>query len=391
MRLKLKLTCLTALVLGGCMTQPKQLNTVPKIETQVIESDDSRAVNSTAEGSIPADEVVSETISSTYHSLANSIDAYLTDQKFNGVTLVASEGEIILRKGYGVANVAEQEEMSVNHQFHIASVSKSFVAVSILQLVEAGKITLDQTIDQYFPDMPNADRITIHQLLTHTSGLYSGDDLTNYSKLTTVDEIIAPAFKASNLYYEEPGTYSIYSNLGYDVLGPIIEQVSGQTYEEYLQEHILDPVGMTHSGLNTSGEPLEALATAYNGNIAEGYEAAVLHPSFGYSSGGLHSTAMDLYKYDRALQNNTLISKESYDLMTQEYSKIGNKPYGYGWYVNAGVENTVSHTGNLIGWHSMLLRHQEDKVTVILLTNHDESDMYMSYNIARLVLSEVDS
>lgn len=391
MRLKLKSTCLTALVLGGCMTQPKQLNTIPKIETQVIESDDSRVVNSTAEGSIPADEVVSETISSTYHSLANSIDAYLTDQKFNGVTLVASEGEIILRKGYGVANVAEQEEMSVNHQFHIASVSKSFVAVSILQLVEAGKITLDQTIDQYFPDMPNADRITIHQLLTHTSGLYSGDDLTNYSKLTTVDEIIAPAFKASNLYYEEPGTYSIYSNLGYDVLGSIIEQVSGQTYEEYLQEHILNPVGMTHSGLNTSGEPLEALATAYNGNIAEGYEAAVLHPSFGYSSGGLHSTAMDLYKYDRALQNNTLISKESYDLMTQEYSKIGNKPYGYGWYVNAGVENTVSHTGNLIGWHSMLLRHQEDKVTVILLTNHDESDMYMSYNIARLVLSEVDS
>lgn len=385
MNIKLQFACLTALILGGCMTQPKQLNTVPKIETQVIESDDSRAVNSTA------DEVVSETISSTYHSLANSIDAYLTDQKFNGVTLVASEGEIILRKGYGVANVAEQEEMSVNHQFHIASVSKSFVAVSILQLVEAGKITLDQTIDQYFPDMPNADRITIHQLLTHTSGLYSGDDLTNYSKLTTVDEIIAPAFKASNLYYEEPGTYSIYSNLGYDVLGSIIEQVSGQPYEEYLQEHILDPVGMTHSGLNTSGEPLEALATAYNGNIAEGYEAAVLHPSFGYSSGGLHSTAMDLYKYDRALQNNTLISKESYDLMTQEYSKIGNKPYGYGWYVNAGVENTVSHTGNLIGWHSMLLRHQEDKVTVILLTNHDESDMYMSYNIARLVLSEVDS
>ena len=391
MRLKLKLTCLTALVLGGCMTQPKQLNTVPKIETQVIESDDSRAVNSTAEGSIPADEVVSEMISSTYHSLANSIDAYLVDQKFNGVTLVASEGEIILLKGYGLANVAEQEEMSVNHQFHIASVSKSFVAVSILQLVEAGKITLDQTIDKYFPDMLNADRITIHQLLTHTSGLYSGDDLTNYSKLTTVDEIIAPAFKASNLYYEEPGTYSIYSNLGYDVLGAIIEQVSGQPYEEYLQEHILDPVGMTYSGLNTSGELLEALATAYNGNIAEGDEAAVLHPSFGYSSGGLHSTAMDLYKYDRALQNNTLISQESYDLMTQEYTKIGNKPYGYGWYVNAGVENTVSHTGNLIGWHSMLLRHQEDKVTVILLTNHDESDMYMSYNIARLVLSEVDS
>ena len=381
MKIKYNLTCLMTLLLVGCGIQSKQLNMIPKLNTQQVESKENEAM----------DEIITETVSSTYPMLAESINAYLVDQEFNGVTLVASEGEIILLKGYGLANAAQDEEMSVNHQFHIASVSKSFVAVSILQLVEAGKLTLDQTIDLYFPDMSHADQITIHQLLTHTSGLYSGDDLTNYSKVTTIDEIIAPAFKTSNLYYEEPGTYSIYSNLGYDVLGAIIEKVSGQSYEEYLQEHILDPTGMTHSGLNISNEPLELLATAYNGNISEGSEAVVLHPSFGYSSGGMHSTAMDLYKYDRALRNNTLISKASYDLMTQAYSKIGNKPYGYGWYVNSGVENTISHTGNLIGWHSMFLRHQEDKVTVILLTNHDESDMYMAYNIARLVLSEVES
>lgn len=335
-------------------------------------------------------EVVSEIISSNYQPLAESLDAYLLDQSFNGVTLVASGDQIILLKAYGLAQVNEQEEMTVDHQFQIASVSKSFVAVSILQLVEAGKLTLDQTIDKYFPDMPNAELITIHQLLTHTSGLYSGDDLTNYSQVTTVDEIIAPAFKSSNLYYEEPGTYSIYSNLGYDVLGAIIEQVSGQTYADYIEEHVLIPAGMTQSGLNMEGLVLENMATAYNGNISEGDEAKVLHPSFGYSSGGLHSTAMDLYKYDRALHSNLLISQESYDLMTQESSKVGTKSYGYGWYVNTGVEDTVSHPGNLIGWHSMLLRHQEDKVTVILLTNHDENDMFMAYNLARLVLAEVE-
>lgn len=360
----------------GCSPQPKSLNVVPKVAMEEIEVEELT--------------VVSEMISSDYQPLADSLDAYLLDQTFNGVALVASGDEIILLKAYGLAQVSEQEEMTVNHQFQIASVSKSFVAVSILQLVEAGKLTLDQTIDKYFPDMPNSELITIHQLLTHTSGLYSGDDLTNYSQVTTVDEIIAPAFKDSNLYYEEPGTYSIYSNLGYDVLGAIIEQVSGQTYADYIEEHILIPAGMTQSGLNIEGLPLEKMATAYNGNISEGYEAEVLHPSFGYSSGGLHSTAMDLYKYDRALHSNLLISQESYDLMTQEYSKVGTKPYGYGWYVNAGVDETVSHTGNLIGWHSMLLRHQEDKVTVILLTNHDESDMFMAYNLARLVLAEVE-
>ena len=272
MKIKYKLTCLMTLLLVGCGIQSKQLNMIPKLNTQQVESKENEAM----------DEIITETVSSTYPMLAESINAYLVDQEFNGVTLVASEGEIILLKGYGLANAAQDEEMSVNHQFHIASVSKSFVAVSILQLVEAGKLTLDQTIDLYFPDMPHADQITIHQLLTHTSGLYSGDDLTNYSKVTTIDEIIAPAFKTSNLYYEEPGTYSIYSNLGYDVLGAIIEKVSGQSYEEYLQEHILDPTGMTHSGLNISNEPLELLATAYNGNISEGSEAVVLHPSFGY-------------------------------------------------------------------------------------------------------------
>ena len=378
MKNQLQLIALVSIlmVIGGCSPQLKALNVVPKPEIETVE--------------LESLEVVSEIISSNYEPLAESLDAYLLDQSFNGVTLVASGDQIILLKAYGLAQVNEQEEMTVDHQFQIASVSKSFVAVSILQLVEAGKLTLDQTIDKYFPDMPNAELITIHQLLTHTSGLYSGDDLTNYSQVTTVDEIIAPAFKSSNLYYEEPGTYSIYSNLGYDVLGAIIEHVSGQTYADYIEEHVLIPAGMTQSGLNMEGLVLENMATAYNGNISEGDEAKVLHPSFGYSSGGLHSTAMDLYKYDRALHSNLLISQESYDLMTQESSKVGTKSYGYGWYVNTGVEDTVSHPGNLIGWHSMLLRHQEDKVTVILLTNHDENDMFMAYNLARLVLAEVE-
>ena len=379
----LAVAIVTAL-LSGCQ---KSGHEEFKMESSLEESD---VIDIASQEETVEEEIVTEIISKDYETVAKSIDAYLQEQLFNGVALVSTGDDLILVKGYGLANVENHEPMTIDKKFQIASVSKSFVAVSILQLVEAGKLTLDQTIDKYFPDMPNAELITIHQLLTHTSGLYSGDDLTNYSQVTTVDEIIAPAFKSSNLYYEEPGTYSIYSNLGYDVLGAIIEQVSGQTYADYIEEHVLIPAGMTQSGLNMEGLVLENMATAYNGNISEGDEAKVLHPSFGYSSGGLHSTAMDLYKYDRALHSNLLISQESYDLMTQESSKVGTKSYGYGWYVNTGVEDTVSHPGNLIGWHSMLLRHQEDKVTVILLTNHDENDMFMAYNLARLVLAEVE-
>ncbi len=100
---------------------------------------------------------------------------------------------------------------------------------------------------------------------------------------------------------------------------------------------------------------------------------------------------MDLFKYDRALAKNELISEESFKMMSTPYSKIGNKDYGYGWYVDMYLENTIFHPGNLIGWHSMLLHHKEDKVSVILLTNHDESDMNMAFTIARLVLTNLES
>ena len=147
-----------SLLLGGCARSTKMLNVVPKNETEVIE--------------IETKEEVTPVFSSDYQTLATALDAYLVEESFNGVSLIASGDEIILFNSYGLANVENQEPLTVDHQFQIASVSKSFVAVSILQLVEARKLTLDQTIDKYFPDMPNAKEITIHQLLTHTSGLY---------------------------------------------------------------------------------------------------------------------------------------------------------------------------------------------------------------------------
>ena len=113
MKIKFNLIGLMTLLLVGCGIQSKQLNMIPKLNNQSVESNENEAI----------DEVITETVSLTYPTLAESIDAYLVDQAFNGVTLVASEGEIILLKGYGLANVAQSEEMSVNHQFHIASVS----------------------------------------------------------------------------------------------------------------------------------------------------------------------------------------------------------------------------------------------------------------------------
>ena len=380
----LAVAIVTAL-LSGCQ---KSGHEEFKMESSLEESD---VIDIASQEETVEEEIVTEIISKDYETVAKSIDAYLQEQLFNGVALVSTGDDLILVKGYGLANVENHEPMTIDKKFQIASVSKSFVAVSILQLVESGQLTLEQTIDTYFPTLPHGEEITIHQLLTHTSALYSGDDLTNYNQATTLDQVIADAFKENNLYYEEPGVYAIYSNLGYDLLGAIIEQITRMSYADYVRLNILEPCEMTDSGLNMDAVPLDNMATAYNGNIAEGYNAKILNPSFGYASGGLHSTVMDLFKYDRALAKNELISEESFKMMSTPYSKIGNKDYGYGWYVDMYLENTISHPGNLIGWHSMLLHHKEDKVSVILLTNHDESDMNMAFTIARLVLTNLES
>lgn len=324
-----------------------------------------------------------------FSGIAQGIDLYLNEQKFNGVALVSSGDTIILQESYGYANMDDKELLENDDIFQIASVSKSFAAVSALQLVEKGLLKLDQPVSDFFPDMPNAHLMTIHNLLTHTSGLYS-DNMSYYSKETPLEETLSYAFKQNNLRHGSVGPVT-YSNLGYDLLGAIIEQITGKTYAEYIDENIIKPAGMTSTALNMKGELIENLVTPYNGNIADNYEAKYFHPSFGYASGGIHSTALDLFKYDRALANNKLISAKSYDLLGQEYSSIGSKPYGYGFYTNVyNINNVISHPGHLIGWHSMYLRENDDKVSVILLTNHDESDMNMAYYIAQFVLQNID-
>ena len=318
--------------------------------------------------------------------LATNIDDFLNESNFNGVALIAKEDQIIMLNAYGVANVENEIPMSVNTQFQIGSVSKPFIAISILQLIERGDLALDQTIDEFFPELERGSEITIHQLLTHSSGLNSGDGLARYSSFTTPEELISYAFKNIR-YHNEPGFVS-YSNLGYDMLGVIVEKITGQSYETYLQENILDIAHMTNSGLNTEGIKLENLATAYAGHISQGDEAPVFHPSFGFSSGGMHATAMDLFRFSQSLYNDLLLTSESYNLMTTPYSQINGSDYGFGWFINArNQEDVISHNGDLLGWHSILIRHQENDFTVILLTNQSGSarNVMMAHYIVEIV------
>jgi len=337
-----------------------------------------------AEGELTALEIMEPKLD----GLSATLQAHLRAQDFNGVALVAAHGEIIFNEGFGLAQTEGQVPMTPNQKFQIASLSKSFVAVSILQLVEQGALTLETTLNEFLPDIYRSDEMTIHHLLTHSSGLFSGDDLTHYSDFTEPKTLIQYAYDPRFQHFEVIGEGTIYSNLGYDILGVIVEMASGLPYEVYLKRYILDVVGMPDTGLNVKGEPFYYMATAYSGHISEGEQAPVFHPSFGFSSGGLHSTTYDLFNYSQALLQGTLLTSESWELMIYPHTQVGRGLHGYGFFRDVrGVANSISHTGNLLGWHGVLIQELDNAATVIMLTNHSAgSDMQIGFDLARFLM-----
>lgn len=331
-----------------------------------------------------------------YHSekhpeLASTIHEFLERYRFNGVALVATGEEIILHEAYGTADQQEGIPMTVDRKFQIASVSKSFAAVGILQLQERGLLSVHDTLDGYFPGLVNGDNITIHHLMTHSSGLFAGDNLGDYSYPATPEELTRYAFREPFLLFSEPGSQTRYSNLGYHLLGMIIEMVSGLSFEEYMEQYVLRPANMAHSGLNTAGELLPGVVTAHLGHASAGDPAPWFHPSTGFAAGGLHATALDLFRYTQALQQDLLIDEGSFQAMTRGHYVVGRAYHGYGWFIDArGIENTISHTGVLWGWRSILISHLDNDVTVVLLANHTYNDMALGYTIANLVLTGIE-
>src|SRR5438045_4282280 len=187
---------------------------------------------------------------------AKELDGYLNtlvaENKLSGVVLVAKDGVAVASKAAGIANKTTKAPIDLNTKFNLRSMNKMFTAVAIAQLAQAGKLSFTDTVGKHLPDCPNkevADRVTIHHLLTHTSGMgsYWGEKFARErEKLLTVAAYL-PLFASDPLSFP-PGEKFQYSNAGYMVLGAIVEKASGQNYYTYVQEHIYSPAGMTNTG-----------------------------------------------------------------------------------------------------------------------------------------------
>jgi CubicO group peptidase (beta-lactamase class C family) len=301
--------------------------------------------------------------------------------QFNGTVLVAEQGKVIYKKGFGMANMEWQIPNKPDTKLRLGSITKQFTALLILQLVEQGKLKLDVPITTYLPNYPKTtgDKITLHHLLTHTSGIPNYTSFPNFLKEIIrnpyTPETFIKVFADLPLEFK-PGEKFAYSNSGYFLLGYIIETVTGKTYAQYLQENIFTPLKMTNTGYDTPNVIIKNRAAGYERSGEKYINTNYIDMSIPYAAGSMYATVEDLYLWDQALYSEKLLSSKYRDLLFDLHIPTGGGYYGYGWNIyeiTIGKENkklkVIEHGGGINGFNTILSRIPADKNLVVLLNN----------------------
>jgi CubicO group peptidase (beta-lactamase class C family) len=318
---------------------------------------------------------------------AESLDALLKKysalKQFNGTALVADASGVIFRKGYGYANFEWEIPNTPDVKFRLGSITKQFTSMVVMQLVAEGKIKLDDKITAYLPDYrkDTGDKVTIAQLLNHTSGIPSYTSQPGFFQEVSRDPYTVGDFvkkyTSGDLTFE-PGSKWSYNNSGYFLLGAIIEKVTGKPYATVMQERIFGPLGMTSSGYDLASPVLAKRASGYQLQGGTYVNAPYLDMSIPYAAGSLYSTVDDLYLWDRALYGDKLLGA---DLKQQLFTPTQHD-YGFGWVIvrkqllddgKTAVE-TIGHDGGINGFNTVLIRVPERKELVVLLDNTSRGD-----------------
>jgi CubicO group peptidase (beta-lactamase class C family) len=294
---------------------------------------------------------------------------YTGSKQFMGSVLVARNDQVLFDKGYGYANLEWQVPNSPEAKFRLGSITKQFTAACILLLEERGKLRTDDPVKKYMPDAPAAwDKVTIYNLLTHTSGIPSFTDFPDYrsSEATpTTPEKLVARFRDKPLDFQ-PGENWSYSNSGYVLLGYLIEKISGQSYQNFVEENIFKPLGMHDSGYDSNSAIILHRASGYtpgpNGPVNAGY----IDMTIPFSAGALYSTTHDLLRWEQGLFGGKLLSAASLKKMTTPFKG----DYAFGLMVRTVDGHTeIEHGGGIEGFVTMLAYYPDDKLTVVVLAN----------------------
>lgn len=311
--------------------------------------------------------------------IVEKVDEYMKSavevERFSGSILIARDGQPIVNKSYGMANVELDVPNKPKTVFRLASITKQFTATAIMMLQERGKLDVSDSFCKYLTECPEAwQQITIRQLLTMTSGI-SGVTAMELGPLRGLpvpwDQWLEATGKKPLDF--TPGEKFTYSNSGYTLLGFIIERVSGKSYGEFLQENIFTPLGMKQTGYEDPLRIVKNRATGYRylpgEPIANVPYAEMIRL---YAAGGIYSTTEDLLLWDKALYTDKLLSRKSIDEMFTPFKDMyPGKSYAYGWWTSQKFGRTeMAHGGNLAGFITYIARFPSDRVTVIVLSNN---------------------
>ena len=308
--------------------------------------------------------------------LDDVLKGYEKNRAYMGTALVAKDGKVVLEKGYGMADA----ELNVANQpatkFRLGSITKQFTATSILQLEEQGKLSVTDVACKFIDSCPDAWKaITVHQLLSHTSGIPSYTDdrqfiTPKFMRVPLSPMEILMLSKDKPLEFA-PGEKWKYDNSGYIFLGVIVEKVSGEKYADYLKKHVFGPLDMQESGYDDSSAILANRALGYRVTPAGLRNADYIDMSLPYAAGSLYSTVRDLYRWDRALYTDKVLSKASRDKM---WTPVKNN-YGYGWgIVQSHNHKQISHGGGINGFSTFIARYPDDDALVVVLSNNERAN-----------------
>ena len=326
----------------------------------------------------------------------NVLNYYNSEKNFNGVALVATNGKIDFINGVGIANRQSRTTINSKSKFRIASMTKTFTAVLILQLYEQKKLDLKTNFGMYFPSYKGEakDKVTIEQLLTYSSQIPDESakfEMLPYQQLVTLDEFINK-YCSGNLI-GIPGTKSDYSNTEYIILQKIIENITGKSYETVLEENILNPLQMENTNTLRNEDIISGLVSSYT--VADktkeiSNDVPYFIQNF-FGSGAMYSTVEDLLKFDFAIFNFKILNKTNSNLLIAPHKELGNVAFGV-WYANGyGVFNKpfIYRTGGIEGSCSNWIHTIDDKKSIIVFNNTNGTNLYeMSENLYKVSKGE---
>lgn len=325
--------------------------------------------------------------------VASKVDEYMRARvehdRFSGSILVARDGKVLARAGYGMADLEHDVPNTPETKFRIGSVTKQFTAAAIMLLRDRGKLDLHKPIKTYLPDSPKSwDEITVHHLLTHTSGIPNYTDFPEFTKTmeipTTLDALVG-RFKDKPLDFK-PGAKFKYSNSGYILLGRVIEAASGRSYVAFLRENLFDPLKMNSTGYDSASPILKHRASGYSRKLFLLVNAAPIDMSIPHAAGALYSTVDDLFLWDQGLLGDTPVPQKTLKEMFTPF-KDG---YGYGWLSGKIFGRPmVTHNGGINGFSSSILRLPDDKVCAVALSNVEDPNVAaIARDLAAIALGE---